>query len=107
MMKGLSQSRLSDILAEASRLRSGVPCSFADESSRSGRSHNVFKIIFQDSVQWAARVGQDADSWKLDLRAIKHFQHIKQHNPSIRAPTVFFRDDYPVLYLEWVSGEPL
>src|SRR4051794_14208164 len=43
-----------DILSEASHLRQGVPCSFAVEGLYHGGSHRVFKIVFEDTVQWTA-----------------------------------------------------
>jgi hypothetical protein len=43
-----------DILSEASHLRQGVPCSFAVEGLYRGGSQRVFKIVFEDSVQWTA-----------------------------------------------------
>ncbi|KGQ06864.1 hypothetical protein BBAD15_g7832 [Beauveria bassiana D1-5] len=96
-----------DILTEASRLRSGVPCSLADESPHSGHSHRVFKIVCEDSVIWAARTSQDVSSWKNELRAVKDFLHVKQHRPNIKAPDIYFRDDHPIIYSEWVGGAPL
>ncbi|OGM43514.1 hypothetical protein ABOM_008082 [Aspergillus bombycis] len=64
-------------------------------------------VVFEDFVQWADRVCHDPDNWKYDLRAVKMFQHIKQSHPDIKAPGLFFRAERPVLYSEWVSGEPL
>ena len=96
-----------DILSEACFLRPGFQCSFADETPCHGCSHNVFKIIFEDSVQWAARVCYDPNNWPYELRAAEMFQHIKQHHPEIRAPNIFFKAEYPVLYSEWVTGKPL
>lgn len=98
---------LPDVLSEASRLRLGIPCSLADETPHHGGSHSVFKIVFEDSVQWAARVGHDPNNWKNEVRAIQNLQHIKQQCPEIRAPNLFFKADHPVVYSEWVSGEPL
>ena len=67
----------------------------------------MFKLIFEDSVEWTARVCHDIDSWQHELRAANLFQHIKQQYPEIRAPNVFFTAEYPVLYSEWVGGKPL
>ncbi|GAB1204333.1 hypothetical protein APSETT445_002985 [Aspergillus pseudonomiae] len=97
----------SSLLSEARCLREGVRCSLADEDPCQGGSHKVFKVVFEDSVQWAARVCHDPNNWKYDLRAVKLFQHIKQSHPDIKAPGVFFKAEHPVLYSEWVSGEPL
>ncbi|KNG85966.1 hypothetical protein ANOM_006109 [Aspergillus nomiae NRRL 13137] len=97
----------SSLLFEARCLREVVRCSLADEDPCQGGSHKVFKIVFKDSVQWAARVCHDPDNWKYELRAVKMFQHIKQSHPDIKAPGVLFKAEHPVLYSEWVSGEPL
>lgn len=96
-----------NILTGARELRMGLPCSLDENPPIEGGSHKVFKLVFEDSVQWAARVCNRADDWEYDLRAIKVFQHIKRHNPEIRAPDVFFKEKHPVLYAEWVDGEPL
>ncbi|KAJ5228420.1 hypothetical protein N7489_009128 [Penicillium chrysogenum] len=98
---------LLDILSEASYLRLGVPCSFVDESPRQGGSHTVFKIVFEDSVEWAARVGHDPNNWENELRAVKTFQCLKQQCTAIRAPTLLYSSKHPVLYSEWVNGAPL
>ncbi|KAE8133900.1 hypothetical protein BDV38DRAFT_286376 [Aspergillus pseudotamarii] len=74
---------------------------------RQGGSHKVFKVVFVDSVQWAARLCHDPSNWKYELRAVKMFRHIKQSHPGIRAPSVFFKAERPVLYSEWVTGKPL
>ena len=66
----------------------------------------MFKIFFEDSVQWAARVGRDSNNWKHEERAIENFQHIKQQFPGIRAPNLFSKAEHPVVYSEWVDGEP-
>lgn len=97
----------SDILLHASQLRSGILCKFADEAPKSGGSHKVFKIIFEDSVQWAARTSEDDLLWKMEMRAMEHFQHLKREQPELNAPNVFFFEEFPVLYSEWVPGEPL
>lgn len=91
----------------ASRLRLGIPCVLADECPCLGGSHRVFKIIFEDSVQWAARISNDPDDWKAKLRVVRQFQHIKKQRPKIKAPDLFVEEEYPVVYSEWVSGKPL
>jgi aminoglycoside phosphotransferase (APT) family kinase protein len=91
----------------ASRLRLGIPCVLADECPCLGGSHRVFKIIFEDSVQWAARISNDPDDWKAELRVVRQFQHIKKQRPKIKAPDLFVEEEYPVVYSEWVSGKPL
>lgn len=96
-----------DVLAKASRLRQGIPCSLADESPYLGGSHCVFKFVFEDSVRWAARVSSDPNNWKNELRAFRQFQHIKKHRPEIKAPELFVEAEHPVLYSEWISGKPL
>ncbi|KAJ5117322.1 hypothetical protein N7448_010954 [Penicillium atrosanguineum] len=96
-----------EVLTEASRLRSGIPCSLADESPCIGGSHRVFKVIFDDSVRWAARVSNDSNNWKSELRAVRQFQHVKKQCPEIKAPSLFVEEEHPVLYSEWVSGKPL
>lgn len=98
---------LLDVLSEASRLRLGIPCSLADEDPYVGGSHRVFKIVFEDSVRWAARVSNDPSSWETEVEAFRQFQHIKKHRPEIKAPELFFKEEFPVLYSEWVSGKPL
>ncbi|KAI2670335.1 hypothetical protein N7451_008905 [Penicillium sp. IBT 35674x] len=98
---------LLELLSGASRLRLGVACSLADEDPCLGGSHLVFQIVFEDSVRWAARVSKDPDNWKSELRAVKQFQHIKKLRPEIKAPSLFIEEQHPVLYSEWVSGEPL
>jgi hypothetical protein len=95
------------ILSEASRLRQGIPCSFAVEGPYHGGSHRVFKIVFEDSVQWAARVNLNPNNWKSELRAARQFEHIKKQNAGIKAPNVYVNAEYPVLYSDWVSGNPL
>lgn len=96
-----------EILSEACCFRPGLDCSFADETPFHGGSHDVFKIVFEDAVQWAARVCHDYNNWRYELHAVQMFQYIKQQCPEIRAPSVFFNEDHPVLYSEWVSGKPL
>lgn len=70
-------------------------------------TQRVQNNVFEDSVRWAARVNHDSNNWKDELRAIKNFQHIKQQCSEIKAPNLFFKVEHSVLYLEWVSGEPL
>ncbi|KAJ5923848.1 hypothetical protein N7466_008035 [Penicillium verhagenii] len=96
-----------DVVTTASDLRMGVPCTLVDETPLQGGSHKVFRIIFQDSVQWAARTCTRAEDWEYDLRSTRILQHIKQCHPGIKAPEVFYKKDHPVLYSEWVSGNPL
>lgn len=96
-----------NVLSEASRLRLGIPCSLADENPCVGGSHRVFKVVFEDSVRWAARVCNDPNNWKDELRAYRQFQHIKKHRPEIKAPELFVKAEHPVLYSEWISGKPL
>ncbi|RDW58926.1 uncharacterized protein DSM5745_11132 [Aspergillus mulundensis] len=91
----------------ASRLRLGIPCVLADESPCLGGSHRIFKIVFEDSIQWAARVSDDSNNWRNELRAVRQFRHIKKHRPTIKAPDLFVEEEYPVVYSEWVSGKPL
>ncbi|KAB8215725.1 hypothetical protein BDV33DRAFT_194957 [Aspergillus novoparasiticus] len=86
----------SSVLSEAFRLRQGVRCSLAEEDSCQGGSHNVLKVVFEDSVH----------NWKYELRAVKMFQHIKQTHPDVRAPSVFFKAEHPVLYSERVTVPP-
>ncbi|KAJ5765722.1 hypothetical protein N7520_005281 [Penicillium odoratum] len=83
-------TNLIDLLNGASRLRSGVPCSFADENPRVGGSHHVFQIIIADSVHWAARISINPNTWK-----------------EIKAPNIFVDEERRVLYSEWVIGKPL
>jgi hypothetical protein len=96
-----------DMLSEASRLRQGISCSFAQVAPRHGCSHTVYKIIFEDSIEWAARVCHDFDNWQYEIRALNNLQYMKQQRPELRSPNVFFREDHPILYSEWVRGEPL
>jgi aminoglycoside phosphotransferase (APT) family kinase protein len=96
-----------DIISKASQLRLGVPCTLSNETPWQGGSRRVFKLIFKDSVQWAARIPYEPNDWKYELHAIKQFQHIKEYRPEIKAPTLFFEEEHPVLYSEWVSGKPL
>lgn len=98
---------LPEILSEASRLRSGVPCSLGDENPCIGGSHRVFQIVFEDSVQWAARVSEHSNDWKSELRAVRQFQHIKTLRPEIKAPSLFIEEEHPVLYQEWICDKPL
>ncbi|KAE8353818.1 hypothetical protein BDV28DRAFT_147755 [Aspergillus coremiiformis] len=95
------------VLSEASRLRTGIPCALADEGSSHGGSHRVFKVVFEDSVQWAARICHDSENWKSELPAIRQFQYIKEQRPQLKAPTCFIQEEHPVLYQEWISGKPL
>ncbi|KAL5356848.1 hypothetical protein BJX96DRAFT_143493 [Aspergillus floccosus] len=95
------------MLSEASRLRLGIPCALSNESPRVGGSHLVFKIVFEDSVRWAARVSDDPTNWTNELRAIRQFQHIKKQCPEIKAPDFFVGEEHPVVYSEWVRGTPL
>ncbi|KAJ5185438.1 hypothetical protein N7491_006694 [Penicillium cf. griseofulvum] len=97
----------SDILLEASHLRLGIPCSFVDKTPHHGGSHTVFKIVFADSVEWAARVGHDSNNWQNELRAVKTFQCLKQQCTAIKAPLLLPGINYPVIYSEWVNGAPL
>ncbi|RAQ70178.1 hypothetical protein COH20_001125 [Aspergillus flavus] len=97
----------SSVLSEAFRLHQVVRCSLAEEDPCQGGSHKVLKVVFEDSVQWAARLCHDPNNWKYELRAVKMFQHIKQTHPDIRAPSVFFKAEHPVLYSEWVTGKSL
>ncbi|CAG8887069.1 unnamed protein product [Penicillium egyptiacum] len=98
---------LRDILSEASDLRLGVPCLLVDETPGQGGSHTAFKIVFEDSVKWAARVGHDSNNWKNGLRAVKTFLCLKQQCTAIKASTLLFSSKHPVLYSERVSGAPL
>ncbi|CAG8887489.1 unnamed protein product, partial [Penicillium egyptiacum] len=95
------------VLSGASRLRTGIPCSLADETPCHGGSHRVFKVVFEDSIQWAARLCDDSRNWKSELRAVKQFQYIKRQCPNMKAPNLFVEEQYPVLYSEWISGKPL
>ncbi|KAL3482076.1 hypothetical protein BJX99DRAFT_81975 [Aspergillus californicus] len=95
-----------DVLYEASRLRGEAPCSFA-ENPRHEQSHSVRKIVFEDSIHWAARVIHNPDDWEYELQAIKNFQHIKNQHLELKAPSVFFNAEHPVLYSDWVSGDLL
>ncbi|BAE59179.1 unnamed protein product [Aspergillus oryzae RIB40] len=88
----------SSVLSEAFRLHQVVRCSLAEEDPCQGGSHKVLKVVFGDSVQWAARLCHDPNNWKYELRAVKMFQHIKQTHPDIRAPSVSFKAENPVLY---------
>lgn len=97
----------SDILTGARDLREGLPCAFAEKRPIQGGSHRVFKLVFEDSVQWAARICERPGDWEYDVRAIRIFQHIKNRHPDLRSPSVFFKEDRPVLYSGWVEGEPL
>lgn len=96
-----------EVLSHASLLRSGIRCSFANMSPCLGGSHRVFKIVFEDSVQWAARVSNDSSIWKNEVRAARQFQHIKKHCPGIKAPNLFVKEEIPVIFAEWIGGEPL
>ncbi|KAJ6066891.1 uncharacterized protein N7446_003928 [Penicillium canescens] len=96
-----------DVLSEASRLRHGIPCSFADDNPYVGGSHRVFKVVFEDSVRWAARINQDPNNWETELRAVRRFQHVKKQCVEIKAPNLYVAAEHPVLYSEWVSGNPL
>ncbi|GIJ99200.1 hypothetical protein Aspvir_001326 [Aspergillus viridinutans] len=98
---------LLDVLSGASRLRLGIPCSLADESPCFGGSHRVFKVVFEDSIRWAARVSDDLSNWKNELRAVRQFQHIKKERVEIKAPDLFVEAEHPVLYSEWINGKPL
>ncbi|OAA80303.1 Protein kinase-like domain protein [Akanthomyces lecanii RCEF 1005] len=95
------------IPANASRLRSGISCSFAREEPRAGGSHRVFKIIFEDSVVWAARENIDPELWETDLKGIKKLQYIRQQRPSLQAPDIFVVEEDHIMYLDWVKGKPL
>lgn len=97
----------SSVLSEAFRLHQVVRCSLAEEDPCQGVSHKVLKVVFGDSVQWAARLCHDPNNWKYELRAVKMFQHIKQTHPDIRPPSVSFKAENPVLYSEWVTGKSL
>lgn len=96
-----------DIISGARELRGGVPCRVAEERSFQGGSHRVFKLVFDDSVLWAARVCLRPEDWTYDLRAIRIFNHVKRLCPEIRAPNCYFKEECPVLYSEWVVGEPV
>lgn len=54
-------------------LRPDVQCSLTGETS----CFTVFKIVYKDSVQWAARVCHDPNGLAVRLRSAKFFQHIK------------------------------
>ena len=71
-------------LSEACDLRPDVQCSLTDATPCLSCSHTVFKIFFEDSVQWAAPVCNDSSDWPYELRAAKSFQHIKQRHPGVR-----------------------
>ncbi|OJD11018.1 hypothetical protein AJ78_08123 [Emergomyces pasteurianus Ep9510] len=94
-----------DFLSGISRLRPGIQWSLPESTPRRGGSHDVYKVLFQDSTQWAARVCHDPDDWESDLRALEKFTYIKRKCPEIKAPDIFF-EDY-VLYSEWLPGRPL
>ena len=96
-------SNLPGILTEASRLHSGMRCRLIQEGPLKGASHDVFKIEFSDSVQWAVRICRDAHDWPAELRAVSTLQHIKRHCPNIKAPAVH-GTKHPVWFLDWVNG---
>ncbi|KAL2813134.1 hypothetical protein BJX63DRAFT_421429 [Aspergillus granulosus] len=85
----------------ASRIRRGIPCVLADESPCLGGSHRIFKIVFEDSIQWAARVSNDSNNWKNELRAVRQFCYIKRQHPKIKAPDLFVEED--CLYSTWLT----
>ncbi|KAL2361277.1 hypothetical protein RJZ56_005853 [Blastomyces dermatitidis] len=96
---------LTDILSGISRLRPGIQWSLPDSNPHRGGSHNVYKVLFQDSIQWAARVCHDPDDWESELRAMEKFTYFKRGCPEIKAPDIVFENR--VLYSEWLPGKPL
>ncbi|KAJ5976356.1 hypothetical protein N7481_010063 [Penicillium waksmanii] len=97
---------LPGLLAEASRLHSGMKCRLPNDSPLRGGTHDVFKLEFADSTEWALRICRDAHDWPAELRAVKTLQHIKRHHPHIRAPTVH-GTKHPVWFMDWMDGDPL
>lgn len=95
------------ILTGASRLRDGIPCTFADEEPRVDGSHRVFKLTFQDGVVWAARQNTDPSERATDLGTVEKLQYIKEQRPDIPAPSILVDKEHGVAYNEWVHGEPL
>lgn len=95
-----------EVLVRATRLRRGIPCCTV-EAPRVGGSHSVFKVVFEDSVIWAARVNHDPTNWQMDLQAAKQFQYIKAKRPEIKAPAIYIDVDHRTLYTEWIDGETL
>ncbi|EEQ87076.2 uncharacterized protein BDCG_02196 [Blastomyces dermatitidis ER-3] len=96
---------LTDILSGISRLRPGIQWSLPDSNPHRGGSHDVYKVLFQDSIQWAARVCHDPDDWESELRAMEKFTYFKRGCPEIKAPDIVFENR--VLYSEWLPGKPL
>lgn len=58
-------------------------------------------------MQWAVRICHDPDDWSYELRANKLFRHLKRKYPETKAPNVYFQAECPVLFSEWVDGNPL
>ncbi|KAJ6780909.1 hypothetical protein PWT90_03984 [Aphanocladium album] len=95
------------VLAYASRLRSGITCAIANEEPRMGGSHRVYKLVFADSVVWAARENIDPNNWGLDLNATEKLRYIKEQRPNLRAPLTFVNKKDRVIYMEWLNGDVL
>lgn len=94
-----------DILSGIARLRPGIQWSLPDRNPHRGGSHDVYKVLFQDSIQWAARVCRDPDVWEFELRALEKFAYVKRERPEMKAPDIFFENR--VMYSEWLPGKPL
>ncbi|EGC42504.1 conserved hypothetical protein [Histoplasma capsulatum var. duboisii H88] len=96
-----------DILSGISHLRPGIQWSLPDSNPHRGGSHDVYKILSQDSPQWAARVCCEPDDWEFELRAMDKFSYVKRERPDIKAPDIFFNTENHVLYSQWLPGKPL
>ncbi|KAJ5083023.1 hypothetical protein N7532_012066 [Penicillium argentinense] len=99
-------AELLGLLAEASRLHSGMKCWLVQERAHRGSSHDVFRIEFSDSTQWAMRVCRGPHDWPAELRAVKTLDQIKHRHPRIRAPQVH-GTKHPVWFMEWIEGSPM
>lgn len=100
------QLDVTQITSEATRMRKGVKCAVSG-NAHIGGSHQVFKVVFDDGVQWAARVPNSDSLINLELGSVTLFQHIKQKRPQIQAPAIYADTESRIIFTEWIGGEPL
>lgn len=91
------------IIFQASRLRR-VPCTII-EPPLEGGSHTVYKITFDDSVEWVVRTNKVKGNSEIDTRAAKKLRYIRKIKPDIKVPEVYI--DGGIIFTEWMAGEPL
>lgn len=105
---------LSAILSEASRLRRRIPCRPA--CRRNPSSRRISQRPQEDSVQWAARASHDQTTGRTSCGLCRISNISNNTVRKSRCQNVFFffyneaeqeQPPVPILYSEWIRGEPI